>query len=383
MGIVDERQADVLLVPVLSGDPRLKRTVQGWVSTGTGGGSAEERSLSEAAAGLFAPRRAPVAAVFNGGAPGEEAVLAVAFGGEGEGRRVEERLGRTVPRPIVDLSQVVRRLFGWKGDPDPLKVASFLGLRFVEEEAPEGRARVVLEIWEQIAADLLQEGVRDWEDLDRLLQARLEQTDFAGKKFGPTELVGLPIGPGVYRFSDSQGKTLYVGQSSCLAARVASYFRGVPRDEKDRVLRQKAVDLTTRTTDSVPDALILEAKWIRRFRPLINVKRTTNPVDMETGLLAAPIVGSGGRWVLFALGPYGLQKRMVLGPGGKAQTAALNRAAGFLFSEQEGPGDRQAGALLMGWRRSQRFSVFLQPGVDGGPKQFAARLADLVGKGAP
>ena len=84
----------------------------------------------------------------------------------------------------------------------------------------------------------------------------------------------LPDAPGVYLFSDATGKIIYVGKASRLTQRVRSYWHAnsTPgahriRDEIDQVA---SIDWTV--TDSVKEALLLEATLIRRHLPRYNVR---------------------------------------------------------------------------------------------------------------
>ena len=85
----------------------------------------------------------------------------------------------------------------------------------------------------------------------------------------------LPDAPGVYFFRDARGRVLYVGRATSLRDRVRSYFahdliqtRG-PRIV-DMVTRAKKV--TWRQTDSVLEALLLEAQCIKHYQPPANVE---------------------------------------------------------------------------------------------------------------
>jgi len=82
----------------------------------------------------------------------------------------------------------------------------------------------------------------------------------------------LPDSPGVYQYSDKDGKILYVGKAKNLKKRVSSYFR---RDEtligKVRVLVQKIADIQVVVVDTELDALLLENNLIKKYQPRYNV----------------------------------------------------------------------------------------------------------------
>ncbi|NLL36830.1 MAG: excinuclease ABC subunit UvrC [Fretibacterium sp.] len=85
-------------------------------------------------------------------------------------------------------------------------------------------------------------------------------------------LKNLPEKPGVYIMRDSEGTVLYVGKAIKLKRRVSSYFRhsgfASPRLRK---LVSLIDDISVIRTESEAEALIVEAKLIRRYAPFFNV----------------------------------------------------------------------------------------------------------------
>ncbi len=370
---IDEQRAEELLGAVLVRDSRLVRGASGWCVRD--GAAPSALRLDDPALAVFAPRRPVVAAFVARGAPSAAPLFTIACGGESEVLRAEERLGRAFPRPVLDLGRVHRRLRGCKRGAGPVELAESTGTPHVEAESPDAFAAIAAAVGERLAADLSLEGVDDFAELERLLEQRLERADFSGKAFGPENLAELPAAPGVYLFADRRGRALYVGQSACLAARVASYFVGPPRDEKDRRLRAGAVRLVTRTVDSAPDALLLEARWIRRRRPELNTRVAVHGAADEDGILALEGPGERGRLVLFVLRRGGLRLRVAAAPGPRRRALAIARAVAALFGPvRRGALDPDAAALLGSWRRTHPETLFLRPAVDGGPREIAGRL---------
>lgn len=87
------------------------------------------------------------------------------------------------------------------------------------------------------------------------------------------EVLNFPDKPGVYTFKDSKGRILYIGKATSLRDRVRSYFGN------DLVLERgkRLVDMVTlaktvsyEVTDSVLEALILEANLISKHKPKYN-----------------------------------------------------------------------------------------------------------------
>lgn len=88
----------------------------------------------------------------------------------------------------------------------------------------------------------------------------------------------LPDAPGVYRFM--RGKTLlYIGKATSLKDRVRSYFANDLMKTRgplivDMVTQAERVEFTQ--TDSVLEALILEAELIKKHQPTYNTKEKDN-----------------------------------------------------------------------------------------------------------
>jgi excinuclease ABC subunit C len=83
----------------------------------------------------------------------------------------------------------------------------------------------------------------------------------------------VPDAPGVYRFSDPEGRVIYVGKAKNLRARVNSYFADLaalhPRTQA-MVTSAARVDWTVVGTEV--EALQLEYSWIKEFDPRFNVR---------------------------------------------------------------------------------------------------------------
>lgn len=86
--------------------------------------------------------------------------------------------------------------------------------------------------------------------------------------------INLPDKPGVYFFMDA-GKILYIGKATSLKDRVKSYFSKDLIKTRGPLITDmvfKANDLKWEETDSVLEALILEANLIKKHQPYYNSK---------------------------------------------------------------------------------------------------------------
>lgn len=86
-------------------------------------------------------------------------------------------------------------------------------------------------------------------------------------------VTGLPDTPGIYKFLDSKKKPIYIGKATSLKNRVKSYFGKDLNERRGAIIVNmvsEAMDIVFEKTDSVLEALILEAALIKRHLPKFN-----------------------------------------------------------------------------------------------------------------
>lgn len=85
----------------------------------------------------------------------------------------------------------------------------------------------------------------------------------------------LPDKPGVYIFKDKKNNVLYVGRTVSLKRRVLSYFQK-NLDSRIEEMVSRAEKINHIQTDTLLDAIILEANLIKKYWPKYNVKDRDN-----------------------------------------------------------------------------------------------------------
>lgn len=86
--------------------------------------------------------------------------------------------------------------------------------------------------------------------------------------FSKKTLAELPAKPGVYCFKNSAGRVLYIGKSTNIATRVRSHFAS--KSPKIRKMLEKAKSVDWIEVSCELEALLLEAKLIKKYQPPFN-----------------------------------------------------------------------------------------------------------------
>ena len=85
----------------------------------------------------------------------------------------------------------------------------------------------------------------------------------------------MPDAPGVYFFLGKNKKVLYIGKATSLRDRTRSYFAGALAEVRSPLIATmvaQAVSIDWRATDSVLEALLLEASLIKTYKPKANTE---------------------------------------------------------------------------------------------------------------
>ncbi|MCW5953533.1 MAG: excinuclease ABC subunit UvrC [Propionibacteriaceae bacterium] len=83
----------------------------------------------------------------------------------------------------------------------------------------------------------------------------------------------IPTDPGVYRFSDAEGRVLYVGKAVNLRQRLTSYFADpASLHFRTQTMVRTAAKVEWTVVRNELEALQLEYTWIKQFDPRFNVK---------------------------------------------------------------------------------------------------------------
>ena len=84
------------------------------------------------------------------------------------------------------------------------------------------------------------------------------------------ELKTLPDSPGVYQMKNAFGEIIYVGKAKSLKKRVRQYFQSKNHIPKIQAMIKNISEFEYIITDNEVEALILEANYIKKYRPKYN-----------------------------------------------------------------------------------------------------------------
>ncbi len=153
------------------------------------------------------------------------------------------------------------------------ELAQELGVSPADEETPAEVIRCMYEcfliLMDRVPAEL--SGNPDllgkWIDRPEIV------LDFRSFAFGPDFLRQLPDTPGVYLMKDSSGTVIYVGKSRNLKRRVSSYFTARALGfAKIARIHERLNSIEVHSTDNEVEALLLEMRLIKDFRPAVNMQ---------------------------------------------------------------------------------------------------------------
>jgi len=106
----------------------------------------------------------------------------------------------------------------------------------------------------------------------------------------------LPLSPGVYQFIGAKGEILYIGRATSLRRRTLQYFQ---KKLEPRIAEMVSLarNIKTINTDTVLEAILLEARLIKKHWPKYNVKdkddRSFSYVVFAKGDYPKPIIVRG------------------------------------------------------------------------------------------
>jgi len=111
--------------------------------------------------------------------------------------------------------------------------------------------------------------VKIYDNLIEIAMAALTNK-FKIKKQLKTRIKNIPHSPGVYFWLDKTGRILYVGRATRLHDRLRQYFQ---KNLESRIAEMvtTAADIKYEATETLLEAIILEAKYIKKYWPKYNI----------------------------------------------------------------------------------------------------------------
>ncbi|HET8947900.1 MAG TPA: GIY-YIG nuclease family protein [Candidatus Polarisedimenticolia bacterium] len=172
---------------------------------------------------------------------------------------------------VVSAARLGHLIYGLKANHLPQEMAALAGVVSDGPDDCRGRARLMAHLWAALVPALQAHGVETLAGLLEFQETTAPSIDFAPYEFTADELRALPESPGVYRFLDVAGATIYIGKAKNLRSRVGSYF--VPsarRTPKGRAILERVRRLEIEMAASELEAILLEADLLLRHRPPLN-----------------------------------------------------------------------------------------------------------------
>ncbi len=155
----------------------------------------------------------------------------------------------------------------------PEALASELGMTPPGMEQPGSAARFLADCLAALLERVPEVHRRSLKTLQSWIDQGRCVPDFSRFAFGKDYLRQLPASPGAYVMRNRAGDIIYVGKSRNLKRRVGSYFSAGKRgDPKVARILEQLHSLEVLPTTSEVEALLLEMRMIRDFRPPVNLQ---------------------------------------------------------------------------------------------------------------
>jgi hypothetical protein len=264
---------------------------------------------------------------------GARVVLHAPAGGLGALERwLEEPLSDPLPLALLARRRLNRRSLNTLED-----IAAALGLAVAVDDDPLRRIELM-----PACFDALRAPGETWETTAAACGRTDAGLPWPRYAFSRDDLRALPPVPGTYRFYDHDSKLLYVGKSSNLKRRLASWFGdATPRGARGRAIVEAVHRFEVKASGSELTALLREAEQIRRDAPERNVQRAVN-ARKERGLRLRSILilePAEDPWVLRAwlIREGELLDSVPLGPRGGGLRRIERVLRDDFFDPREGP----------------------------------------------
>jgi hypothetical protein len=216
----------------------------------------------------------------------------------------------------------------------PEDAASVLGLPSPDTEGPAAMARFLFALWRSLL-ETVPAGLRgNLAELKLWIEERNAKVDFTHFAFGRDFLARLPASPGVYLMRNRGGEVIYVGKADNLRRRVLSYFTTrALKDMKTARIHGQLHSLEFLTCATGVEALLLEMRMIRDFRPPINFQTEIHEQPSRYGnsrnlLLLVP-VNENAEVYLVKDGAFVARQSVPLGRGPSKRLSSRIRAVYF------------------------------------------------------
>lgn len=174
--------------------------------------------------------------------------------------------GEPLPNPVLDTLKLARTLVPGLKRYRLSSLAAHFGVRQVPNHRALSDAAATSEILLRLLKLLRSAGVKSVGEAATLKSAGRGRIK-PQKQHLAAE---IPTTPGVYYFVDKHGTVLYVGKAKDLKARVRTYFNGGDGRRKVARLVEEVAEVRYTETPGELQALILEAREIKRLLPRYN-----------------------------------------------------------------------------------------------------------------
>jgi hypothetical protein len=267
----------------------------------------------------------------------------------------------------------------------PEDLAAPLSLPSPDLDRPAGRARFLAAAF-QALLDLIPAAHRGSPgEIARWIAGERAKIDYSRFAFGREFIARLPESPGVYLMRDRAGEVIYVGKAANLKRRVRSYFTArAMNDPKVARIHGHLYSLEILTCTTEVDALLLEMRMIRDFRPSINLQEEIHERPSRYGreLDLLLLVPAGEKVEIFFVRDGSFQARRSVALGSPPSGSLRARIRTVYSGERRRRAARKEAwevEIVARWFAANRKRLnFIDVDEAGGADAAAAQLASFL-----
>jgi hypothetical protein len=216
------------------------------------------------------------------------------------------------------------------------QLSNYFGLVYRTPENLSARLELSADIVTHAVEMLAECGITTLDAFQKLRERDEPENVYSKFGFDRQFIDNIPEAPGIYLMRDKRSSIFYVGKSRNLNARIRSYFMRISEDDlKLKKIHLMLYDLSYELTGSELDALLLEHRYIKEYKPGVNTQTeihgTERPESNDSRLILFVPAVSADAVTLFFVDGHRRASRLELDLTAPDETECERRLLNMFF----------------------------------------------------